>query len=1029
MKKKIIISLIIVAVLLAGIVGVWAYKTGKFAGLADQIEQTQLGPGVHIQVKFKNGNPAINYSVRFQRKNESEPIIIVAPTKTDAQGYVHFSPREYANDYQVMVTYYADASVHPCDYWDPNKYYTVAQPSAFIAVTLPCGDDSSPSPLPIEKASLNGYVFNDSDPAKARIEGASVNVYDWIQNRIANTTTNSNGEFEFKSISLTKSPYTLRVFKGGFNSWSGGINLQPGNNTANVGLTETEQLPPKDKFDLTGAIKDAKNGELIPDAKIQLSWTKSAVTYFKEDKSYESVDPRYNYSVTRIPIYDSLDPNAIPYDVKITHPDCDDYSSRIVVDPSRLTYIAGREDEAYYQDESFSLSCREKAAISGYITDSSDPSLVIKGAKVMLAIENEAQDPIEVFRAESNQNGFYILDNVPYYPQYNYHFVVREPNYNNLQIISKLPPPKEGVIEQNFSLDPASGIVYGRVIDKETKKPISGATVYFGPSQGGGKSIGSITDDRQSSGYPDYKTDSRGYYLMTGVPIGGHVIVAEAPGYKLEGNSQDVKIEKGKKVKASFQLVEGMSGAGVIYGRVINGYYSKFSCPFNYYNLYLPNQKVELYSLDETPTKKEEELVGIKITDSKGSFYFQDLLPGKYLLRIDNEYYHGEIRRAIGYSFKLVDVELIVKNRKNVPSRVINRNGFEIEFYGPEAQKYIDKYQWNEQTQQMKKVLDEVYYNVPNPKILIVDGEIDRWAAFADGPCNIIVMDTAFLSGSSGDELTDLIIHELGHIIQYNATSLILENILKNNFRAAEETSGCPFEVVAGNTIMEGADHCADNDHEYFAYFTEAYFLHRGALLQGIKDASPECQNVLAHMWELYTYEVGSVRDGDRGIFPPYDKKMKLISKENIINGSWWDKKDRTLSEKISDAALNLKEEVLFRASPSINQTILTKDKVASSLEKLIFWKGKGSVNLSVYYSIDNQLVPAKGAIVSLGTGCIVDDSGQCNINNLPIGNKNIKIYEPNKFYTYHLATLDDEEVKTVNVEKDKTTELILLIN
>jgi hypothetical protein len=415
MKKRLIISIIVVSVLILGLIGFWAYKTGKFAGLADQIRQTQLGPGVHIQVKFGNGNPAVNYYVRFARKSTTEPIKAIAPTNTDAQGYVHLGTREYANDYQIMVTYNADASAHPCDYWDPNKYYSVTQPSTLFTVTLPCGGGTgTATPSPDQgTANITGQVTDTSGKPTPK-------AYVWLQkengSRIvnANTYTDDEGKYELLGVPADSNYLVKAIALGYSEGTTAKFNLIADQTaTKNIRLS----IRPTNKFDLRLEIYRVGDLALLGGVKVEV-WSDTnpsrifTVTSLDKIWGGGTYGPNTNAVVTDLDCAEYNNPQGAywNYHVKITPPD-DYYGDRAIHNfdfkaPTNLIYHSSINYLFYLITDSFYPV--PKFTLLGRVTDSMT-GWPIEGSKIVLLDKGEAD---KKYSATTDEFGWYQINGI-----------------------------------------------------------------------------------------------------------------------------------------------------------------------------------------------------------------------------------------------------------------------------------------------------------------------------------------------------------------------------------------------------------------------------------------------------------------------------------------------------------------------------------------------------------------------------------------------------------------------------------------
>lgn len=480
MKKKLIISSIILGliVLLTGLF--WAYKTGKLAGLADVLEQEQYDFGAIISVKYEDGTPAASVNVEscYLEKGKTD-LVCQSANKTNPEGKIYYVADcsvkldpgcpgySGPNPPEILYTNYRPIKNGYCSEPPYIMVKSVDNYSKINYLDFVLKQDGRCGSTIKDKSTISGFVYDneithympDETGRYTPIEGARISVggVSSSNERVSlNTTSKADGTFEINNIP-PGIDYDLLCSKDGYGTFKRRVNVAANEEYFyNIGL----ELPPplKDKFTLLGKLVNAQNpNEVIADASAIISQTYAGTTYsYPSEKT--TADPKINLIAKDIPLKaknapDSYNPPYYPYHILISHPEFEvreeDFGFRI----EDLGYDKSRRAWVWYKE--FSLIPRQTFKVFGNITESMpEPGLVVKDATVIVELYKgtEAQ---RSYTAKTDKKGNYIISDVAFNSYLLYYFKVEHLYYKKINQgpvqFTEIP---KAVIEDNH-LEPA----------------------------------------------------------------------------------------------------------------------------------------------------------------------------------------------------------------------------------------------------------------------------------------------------------------------------------------------------------------------------------------------------------------------------------------------------------------------------------------------------------------------------------------------------------------------------------------------
>lgn len=160
-----------------------------------------------------------------------------------------------------------------------------------------------------------------------------------------------------------------------------------------------------------------------------------------------------------------------------------------------------------------------------------------------------------------------------------------------------------------------NGIVYGKVLETESGKPVEDAGIYL-------KSL--ACEDNTI-----YKTMSNhnGQYLIYNILPESYKMIVQKEGY-MEAEPSIIKIEKQSRIVLYFDLIKkSHNDKNTISGRI------------TFYEKPLPGVPVFLYRLDKEETEK---IVQIQETNENGLYLFSNVKSGTYLVK-------GKLQNSVIY--------------------------------------------------------------------------------------------------------------------------------------------------------------------------------------------------------------------------------------------------------------------------------------------------------------------------------------------------------------------------------------------
>jgi hypothetical protein len=360
-----------------------------------------------------------------------------------------------------------------------NFYFDRYSVEVDFPISLSCYEVVPP---PQEKSGIFGYVYDNNDPGHPRINGAAVTLEDAGGWAVYPGTiyTNPNGEYQYTNVN-PGTFFKLIVIKDGYERKEiPNITLQAGvEKNVNVGLYP--QAPPKDKFTLAANIYDTQSQGFASDVEVRLEsdeWTGYA---WSAVSSGANIDPtKYgntNLIMKNIPINkDGV--NVYHFTGTAEGPNHKKTTFDFSVDKDDLTFDYNAD--AYVVHKDIPITPKSRLDIKCKVINSltGEP---IEGATVKIINEsldweisgNTGPNGIVWFYnypIDDDSGGIAVVHAEASYP----HFKVdeKETSFHNSDAGS--------TYLLNFSLIPIQGqYVYGRIIDKDTKKPINGARVQI----------------------------------------------------------------------------------------------------------------------------------------------------------------------------------------------------------------------------------------------------------------------------------------------------------------------------------------------------------------------------------------------------------------------------------------------------------------------------------------------------------------------------------------------------------------------
>ncbi len=228
--------------------------------------------------------------------------------------------------------------------------------------------------------------------------------------------------------------------------------------------------------------------------------------------------------------------------------------------------------------------------------------LPIKNATVLVMDENYAPLSSSI----TDEQGIFKFSNV--LKPGKYYAVASAVGYVTSEIKTILINPDE-ISRQSFSLKKSpiylNGIVYGKVLEAGSRKPIEGADVYL---------------NSQSAAQTNYKTSSnhKGQYLIYNIIPGSYEMAVKKQGY-FPAEPLPLTIEKYSRLCLYFDLISAPAESK----NTISGVITNDKEP-------IPKAAVFLYSIDK---EKNEKIVQMQETNENGLFLFTNVESGTYLVK------------------------------------------------------------------------------------------------------------------------------------------------------------------------------------------------------------------------------------------------------------------------------------------------------------------------------------------------------------------------------------------------------------
>ncbi|MGQ9707967.1 MAG: MSCRAMM family protein [bacterium] len=187
--------------------------------------------------------------------------------------------------------------------------------------------------------------------------------------------------------------------------------------------------------------------------------------------------------------------------------------------------------------------------IAGRVTD------LVTGNPIVNAIVSACSDSTPAGRAQTNEQGLYLIEGLE---PGRYQVIARAQGY----IPAHYPVPvvvQEGRITRGVDLrlrqiQPRTGAISGRVIDRVTNVPIKGAVVFV----------------QNGNGRRRVRTDRAGYYIVRGLQPGRYQVSAKAMRYFPETYPERVEVRPNEVTEdINFALLPKPKKGGII-GQVVD---------------------------------------------------------------------------------------------------------------------------------------------------------------------------------------------------------------------------------------------------------------------------------------------------------------------------------------------------------------------------------------------------------------------------------------------------------------------------
>ncbi|MDD7795515.1 MSCRAMM family protein [Clostridium sp. 'White wine YQ'] len=239
-------------------------------------------------------------------------------------------------------------------------------------------------------------------------------------------------------------------------------------------------------------------------------------------------------------------------------------------------------------------------------------------ANATVKVFDENFNPL--FHTNTDENGIFKFKNLLYPGEYE---VIASANYYMTSMSRKVRIRKDEVTKIALTLKKhpslANGIVYGKVLEEVTLKPISNAMISMKPLEEGCRVI--------------YKTtsNSRGQYLIYNVSPNKYTIEVERNGY----NSQEpieISVEKYEYALLNLYLLKNY-----------NDYKGTISGIITSKNSVVSDAEVFLYEIDNNG---DERIVQVQVTNEDGVYLFSNIEGGDYIVKAklqNGEYFEKNI--------------------------------------------------------------------------------------------------------------------------------------------------------------------------------------------------------------------------------------------------------------------------------------------------------------------------------------------------------------------------------------------------
>jgi len=187
--------------------------------------------------------------------------------------------------------------------------------------------------------------------------------------------------------------------------------------------------------------------------------------------------------------------------------------------------------------------------ISGQVADA------VTGEPIAGALVVAKSDNGDAGRAQTNERGLYRIEDLE---PGNYHVGAMARGYNEARYPSPVPVRgreiTEGIGFRLRKARPELGAIAGRVTDRRTGEPVSGAVVV-------------ATD---GNGRLKVRADGRGNYILKGLKPGNYEVIAVARGYLKETFPRRVPVTAGNVTKDIDFALAPKPRKGAIMGRVVD---------------------------------------------------------------------------------------------------------------------------------------------------------------------------------------------------------------------------------------------------------------------------------------------------------------------------------------------------------------------------------------------------------------------------------------------------------------------------